>query len=93
MSKLADLTRAPIPVVLAGTEYYLSPLGPLERGELERWAEDYPLERARRITQTMGEEAPDDLKREVWQAAIEESTKGMLFSEALLTGEGVIRML
>jgi len=65
MAKLTDAAKAVLMFDFEGREYRLSPLDYKDLGELERWVETLPYERARRKLEALGDMATPEMKKQI----------------------------
>lgn len=73
MSVLARLTRAPVRFKALGVEYELRPM-PLSRmTQYRKWAKEEIFREARETLALLGDDAPADVKSQVWNKALKDS--------------------
>ena len=75
MGTLADAAKSPLTITVGGRDYVLSPLELADFGELERWLETLPYERARRKILALGEVMTPELRDAILKGADEESKR------------------
>jgi len=75
MGKLADAAKSPLTVRIDGRDYILSPLELADFGELERWLETLPYERARRKITALGEVMTPELRDAILKEADDASKR------------------
>lgn len=98
MSTLSDLTKAPVTIDYKGTKYQLSPLSLKTKGLLDRWLEEYPILRVKRLLEASQGRMPDSVTEKMWDEAYRQTNPmteegGQFRKNLLLTAEGLCEIL
>lgn len=78
MANLSDATKAPVTITVDGKVWTLAPLELRDFGEIERWLEVLPFEKARRKIAALGEAATPEICKPIIEQAEAESKKATL---------------
>lgn len=88
MTNLADSTAAAVTINIDGKSYQLSPFTLQDQGELDRFVESYPLERASRLEALLKKaEAPPETIAQVWLDAVDLGKANIMTISALGSAE------
>jgi hypothetical protein len=89
---LSKLTQVPAIVKIDGKEWKLSPHRLIEQKELDKWIEDWPINRVRQLIATHPD-IPKERQEQLWRLATELSQDPSIVTEALVSAEGTGMML
>ena len=93
-SDLSTQAGTPVKVELCGTEYELSPHTLGDQGILDRFIEQYPINRAKRIAADMAEVgSPPEAIAKVWADATNPDTCAALLPSAMTCSEATVLQL
>ena len=87
VTKLSEMTSAPAVLVIDGASWFLSPFDLDDQGALDRFVENYPIERARRLIKALGKDLTPHLEQKIWSDAVDAEAAQKLTLSAMTSAE------